>query len=163
MALYDVPQTSDASDAAMAALIARLRASAPKPEAITAGASTDATLAVLLFKWVGRVGSALGQRATLPILQWDGALDGACIDLAARDYYNKRGRERGKGADTSIDAVADDALAYLARLAPAGDADGKTENPQYVDSGDNEPLDRARFNYSTRSDGWIGKHRRNRR
>jgi hypothetical protein len=156
--LYDVPQTNDASDATMAALIARLRASAPKPEAIAAG--DNATLAILLFKWVGRIGSALGQRATLPLLQWDGALDGACIDLATRDYYNKRGRERGKGADTSIDAVADDALAYLARLAPAGDAKGKTENPQYVDSGGNEPLDRARFNRARRSDDWIAKHRR---
>ncbi|HVE13966.1 MAG TPA: hypothetical protein VNI01_11265 [Elusimicrobiota bacterium] len=138
----------------MASFVARLRASAPKPEAITAGSAADATLAVLAAEWIALVGSALGDRATLPLLKWDAALDGAARRFV-RDWYNARGRNRQAGADDSIDAIGDAALAYLARLRPGG-AEGKTENPRFVDSGGNIPRDAPGIKSSPRADDFIG-------
>jgi hypothetical protein len=152
MLLYDVPQTDQVTEPAMAALVARLRATSPKPEAI---APPDATIALHLTKAIGAITSAMGDRITPPILKWDGALDGVCIDLASRRVYNTRGRNRQAGADTSIDAVADDADAYLARLRPGGDINGKTENPTVVDSGNGVPRDAPYIMGSPTADGWI--------
>jgi hypothetical protein len=153
--LYDVPQTDDASEAAMAALIARLRAAAPKPETIPSGAAVDASLALKLAEIIGDVASALGDRATPPLLQWDAALDGKCRAIAYRDWLDTRGRQRQAGVDDSIDKVADDARAYLARLRPSKDGDGKTENPRFVDSAGNVPRDAPYVGSSSRSDAWI--------
>jgi hypothetical protein len=151
MPLYDVPQTDSTTEPAMAALVARLRASAPKPEAITPGAATDATLALLLARWVDRVGASLGDRATLPLVQWDSSLDGACIALASRDWYNTRGRNRQAGADEGIDSTADEALAYLSRLR-SGD---RAEQPRYVDSLSNDPQDRVLTSTQEASSSWT--------
>lgn len=158
--LYQVPQTNDKDESAMAALIVRLRGSAPKPEMYPAGAGTDATLAQLLADAVDEIGSALGQRATLPLLRWDGALDGKCRDLAAVRWLRLRGYKADAGGDKVIERIWQAAIDYLARLAPAGDADGKTENPRYEDSGGNVPQDRARFGRGARSDSWVDKQRR---
>lgn len=138
--LYYVPQTDSIGEAAMAAFVLRLRTRAPKPEAITAGSTTDAALALMAAGWVDRIGSALADRVTLPLLQWDASLDGACISLTARQWYNERGRNRQAGADEGIDQSADDAMEYLARLKP-GTPEGKRENPRFVDSFGNMPLD----------------------
>jgi hypothetical protein len=157
--LYLVPQTDTTSEPAMADLVARLRASCPKPETIpleSAKPGTDASLALKLSEIIGDIASALGDRATPPLLQWDAALDGKCRSITYRDWMNERGRNRQAGADDSIDAVADAARAYLQRLAPSGDGKGKTENPRFVDSGGNAPRDAPGVKSSPRSDDFIG-------
>ena len=155
--LYDVPQTDTTSEPAMAALVARLRASCPKPETIpleSAKPGTDASLALKLAEIIGDIASALGDRATPPLLQWDAALDGKCRSITYRDWMNERGRNRQAGADDSIDAVADQARAYLQRLRP-GLPDGKSENPWYVDSGGNAPRDAPGIKRSPEADAFI--------
>lgn len=156
--LYAVPQTDSPGEAAMAALVARLRATSPKPDALAL--VSDTTIALHLTKAIGAITSALGDRLGdgVGLIQWDGALDGVCIDLANRRVYNTRGRNRQAGADSSIDAVADDAEAYLARLRPGGDANGKTETPIYV-AGAADIGDRARFTTSPRADSWVHRQR----
>jgi hypothetical protein len=158
--LYDVPQTDSTSEAAMAALVARLRASCPKPETIpleSAKPGTDAALALILFRVIGQVTSALGDRATPPLLAWDGMLDGTALTLAYVKWMNLRGRNRDAGADSSLDAEADEARAYLARLRPSSDGMGKSENPRFVDSGGNAPRDAPYVGSSTRADDWIAR------
>jgi hypothetical protein len=164
--LYDVPQTDSPSEGAMAALVARLRATSPKPEALASTAPvniSDATIALHLMKAIGEITSALGDRLAdgATILKWDGALDGVCIDLTSRRLYNTRGRNRQAGADSSIDAVADEARAYLDRLRPGGDVNGKTETPTFIASS-SEIGDRARFKSAPRADSWVEaqRHRR---
>lgn len=153
--VYDVPQTDSVSETAMAALVLRLRASAPKPEAITAGAQTDAALALLLAEAIGKINSALhDQKGDDPIIRWDGGLDGVCRKLAARDWYNLRGRTRQAGADEGIDMVADAAEAYLARCRPGGDVNGKTEQP-YFETTTGAVTDAGRFRSSPRADSWV--------
>ena len=156
--IYVVPQTDSTSEPAMAALVARLRAACPKPESIpleTAKPGTDASLALKISEIVDDIGSALGDRATPPLVQWDGALDGKCRAIAYRDWMNERGRNRQAGADDSIDAVADQARAYLQRLRP-GLPDGKSENPFFVDSGGNAPRDAPGIKSSRDADDFIG-------
>lgn len=131
--LYAVPQTDDPNETAMASMIARLRAAQPKPETIpleTSKPGTNAALAIQLAESIGTVCSALGDRITegSVVVQWDGALDGACRKIAYRAWMNSRGRERSQGADTSIDANAEEALAYLARLR----SPDREEQPTYV-------------------------------
>ncbi len=160
--LYDVPQTDSTSEAAMAALVLRLRASQAKPDAITAGAATDGALALLLCEWIGKINSALHDgKGDDPIIVWDGALDGVCRKLAARDWYNLRGRNRQAGADEGIDQVAEAAEAYLARCRPGGDGNGKTEQP-FFQTTTGAVKDGGIFKSSPRSDSWIcgsGAHR----
>lgn len=155
--LYEVPQTDATSEAAMAAFVVRLRASLPKPEAIPTGATVDTQLALDAAEQIAAVSSALGDRATLPILRWDAALDGAARRLTARQWFNTRGRDRQAGADKSIDQQAQEALDYLARLRPSGDANGKSENPRFIDSGGNVPLDAPGIKSSATSDDWIAR------
>lgn len=160
--LYAVPQTDSTTEPAMAALVARLRAAQPKPATIPTEVSTpgtDAALALQLSEVVDRIGSALGDRAVLPLMRWDGALDGVCRKIAYRDWINTRGRERGKGGDLSIDTVADAAEAYLARCRPGGDENGKTENPRFDDAQSNIPQDAGLFRSARRSDGWVQAQR----
>lgn len=155
--IYAVPQTDQTSEPAMAALVARLRLTAPKPDAIAATGSpniSDATIALHLTKAIGEITSALGDTATPPLLQWDGALDGVCIDLATVRIFNTRGRNRQAGADASLDAVGDDARAYLARCRP-GSPTGKSENPFFIDSGSNVARDAPSIKSSGRSDDFI--------
>jgi len=153
--LYDVPQTSDASEAAMVSLIARLRASCPKPEALAP--ISDTALALMAAEWIGRIGSALGDRVTGPILQWDGALDGACRKLTARDAYNTRGRDRQSKGDAGIDAVADDALAYLARLR----SPDREEQPRFV-CADSTPQDAPLVHTEKSAGAWTRASRERR-
>jgi len=156
--LYAVPQ--NAGDAAMTAAIARFRRRAPKPEAFAAIA--DETVALHLEEAYDGVGSALGDRARLPLLEIDARLDGAASRIAARTLMGDRGYDRAAGADSEIVKQAEAAEAFLARCRPSGDANGKTENPRYVDSGSNIPLDAPTITSSlggpggaARSDAWI--------
>lgn len=156
--LYAVPQTDQVSEPAMAALVARLRVKAPKPEALAN--YPDTSIALHLVEAIGDITSALGDRLGpgVSLLQWDGALDGKCIAIATRAVYNSRGRNRQAGADDGIDQVADQALAYLARCRPGGDTNGKTESPIYV-AGTAEIGDRGLFRSSPRSDSWVDRQR----
>src|SRR5262245_23812512 len=156
---YDVPQTDDPLDAAMASMIARLRASQPKPETIPAAtptiASVDVSLALMLAEAIGDGSSALCDRATGPILKWDATLDGKARAIAHLKWMLMRGAKRGDDGLAPIEASADRAQEYLARLRPGGDMNGKTEHPRYVDSGGNVPQDAGIVRSAATSDAWA--------
>lgn len=149
--LYDVPQTDDPTETAMAALIARFRLRAPKPEALASPAVSDATIALHLAQWVAEIGSALGDRAVLPLLKWDASLDAGCISLAALGVYDTRGRNRQAGADASIDAVAERQKAMLDQLMSAD----RQRQPRYVDSGGNFAHDAPQVSSQSSSEAWT--------
>jgi hypothetical protein len=114
--LYDVPQTDSATETAMVSVIARLRRTSAKPEAL-AGVEDD-TIALHLAQQIGVVLSALADRLPLGsvVVRWDAALDGVAIALATVTIYNSRGRNRDAGADEGIDKSGERADAYLSRL-----------------------------------------------
>lgn len=128
MALYDFPLTAE-----------RFLSACSKPDAFS-GIATD-TITLVCSQESDRVASALGDRATLPILQWDGALDGAAFARSARRLMTYRGYRKDAGADNEIVGMAKDADDFLARLRPGTSAPGKSENPMFVDSGSNRPRD----------------------
>src|ERR1700683_928301 len=99
MGLYFVPQSA-ALDANMIAAVARFYLRAPKPEAFQpiGGANNSAVIALHLEEAYDAVGSALGDYATLPLLQVDARLDGAAHKLAARSLMRERGYDREAGA-----------------------------------------------------------------
>ncbi|HSN15386.1 MAG TPA: hypothetical protein VLT61_12195 [Anaeromyxobacteraceae bacterium] len=121
----------------MALMVARLRASLPKPEALAS--VSDATAAQHLADAIGLVTSALGDR--IPpgsvVVQWDAALDRAARILAAVSLYNLRGRNRQAGADESIDREQERADAYLARLR----SPDREEQPVFALSPGGSPAD----------------------
>lgn len=149
--MYLVPQTDSVSEPAMAALVARFRLRAPKPEALAAPVVADAMIALHLAEWSDRIGAALGDRAVLPLLRWDATLDGACITLAAWGVYDTRGRNRQAGADASIDAVGKRQDAFLAQLMSAD----RQQQPRYEDSGGNHPQDAPMVASASSASAWT--------
>ncbi len=150
MALYSVPPTA-----------AQFRASCPKPEAFES--IDDAAIDLACDRWSDTLQSALGDRATLPILQWDGACHGAVLARVARSIMGNRGYNRQAGADDEIGAMADEAEAFFDRCRPGkGGADGKRENPRFVDSKENRPQDAVIVSSSARSDDWARRYPRGR-
>jgi hypothetical protein len=92
------------------------------------------------------VQSALGDRATPPLLQWDTALEGAAVAIAHHEIILfVRGVNKLTGADAAIVTRRDKADAFLSRLRPGSAAPGKSENPRFVDSGSNRPRDSLRI------------------
>lgn len=160
--LYSVPQTDDATDSAMSLAVARFKASAPKPEAITgngSGGIPDATIALHLAKAYGRVRSALGDRMSegASLLKIDAALDDCAMQITALSIYRLRGINRQAGADASIEAAGQEALDFLARCRPTGDANGKTENPVFVSDDGVTTADAPAFTSSLGSPGGSGR------
>lgn len=103
----------------------------------------DATVIDYWCEWASDVvQSALGDRVTPPLLQWDAALEGTAIALA---HYQiivfVRGTNKLTGADAAIVQRNKMAEEYLARLRPGTSAPGKSENPRFTDSGSNKPRD----------------------
>lgn len=97
------------------------------------------------------VQSALGDRATPPLLQWDTALEGAAMAIAAREILIVRGFNKQNGADMVIMDRAKLADDFLSRLRPGTQAPGKSENPMFVDSGNNKPRDSIKVVSETNS------------
>lgn len=151
--LYDVPQTDLRSEAAMASLIERLRASVAKPETIPAGAGTDDAIALQLAAAVAEVSNALGDRATLPLLKWDAKLDSTARKIAYKEWLDTRGRQRDAGTPDIIDGAAQEAREYLACLASGNKRQSIV--PRYVDSGANVPLDAPLVSSSGTADAWT--------
>jgi len=147
VALYPVPPTA-----------VRFRAMCPKPEAFAS--IDDATIDLFAEQHADELMSALGDRATLPILQWDAGCDGAVRALMARSLMGNRGYNRQAGADEEIVKLAERADAFLARCRPSGDENGKTENPRFVDSHSNIPLDAPSVQSNERSDDFINRGNR---
>lgn len=161
MGLYRVPQSADVTDPTVAAAVAFFRKRAPKPEAFAA--IPDAAVAIFLEEGFGEVDSALGDRATTPLLQVDAKLWACGMKIASVGLMEERGYNRQAGADATILRQDEEARAFLARCKPSGDANGKTENPRFIDSAGNQPLDAPTFTSalgqpggSARSDAWIG-------
>ena len=85
------------------------------------------------------VQSALGDRATPPLLQWDAVLEGTAIAIAHYEIILfVRGINKQQGADAAIVTRRDNASKYLDRLRE------KEENPRFVDSASNFPRDAVR-------------------
>ncbi len=84
------------------------------------------------------VQSALGDRITKPLLQWDECLEGHAVMLAWRPILAMRGYATDEGRDGEVIELAKMADAYLERLR------SKTENPDFVDSASNFPRDAVR-------------------
>jgi hypothetical protein len=89
------------------------------------------------------VQSAMADRITPPLLEWDECLEGHAVMIAWRPIMTARGYKKDSGRDAMIDEMAKQADAYLARLRPGGEF-GKSENPMFVDSGGNVPRDSIR-------------------
>lgn len=140
MALYPVPPT-----------VARFRAGCVKPEAFQG--MGDDVIALALEHAAAEVQSALSNRATLPILEWDAACDGAARAIATRSLIGHRGYNRQAGADTEYVALAERADKYLERII------NNEVSPLYVDSGGNEPLNAPRILSSDTSDAWVTRRR----
>jgi hypothetical protein len=160
--LYGVPQTDSATDPVMSLAVARFKASAPKAEAITgngSGAIPDSTIALHLAKAYGRVRSALGDRLSdgAVLIQIDAALDDAALQIAALSLYRLRGYTRQAGTDNSIEIAGKEALDFLARCRPSGDANGKTENPVFVADDGVSSADAPAFTSPLGSPGGSGR------
>lgn len=160
--LYGVPQTDDATDSVMSAAVARLKASAPKAEAITgngSGGIPDSTIALHLAKAYGRVRSALGDRLSdgASLLKIDAALDDAALQIAALTIYRLRGYTRQAGTDNSIEIAGKEALDFLARCRPSGDKNGKTENPIFLADDGVSNADAPSFTSALGSPGGSGR------
>jgi hypothetical protein len=110
----------------------------------SAFADVDATTIERWVAWASAtVQSAMGDRITPPLLEWDEYLEGHAVMLAWRPIMTARGYKKDSGRDAMIDEMAKQADAYLARLRPGGEF-GKSENPMFVDSGGNVPRDSIR-------------------
>jgi hypothetical protein len=130
----------------------------PKPAAFAE--IPDATIDLFAEQHADELAAALGDRATLPILQWDGACDGNVRALMARSLMGHRGYNRQAGTDEEIGKLADRADAFLDRCRPGkAGADGKRENPRFIDSAQNAPRDAIRVTSSRRSDDWARPRR----
>jgi len=81
------------------------------------------------------VQSALGDRITKPLLEWDECLEGHAVMLAWRPIMGMRGYATDEGRDGEVIELAKMADEYLSRLR------GKQENPDFIDSGSNFPRD----------------------
>lgn len=101
------------------------------------------------------VQSAMGDRITPPLLQWDACLEGHAVMLAWRPMMTARGYKSDSGRDMQIDEMARQADAYLSRLRPGTSAPGKSENPMFVDSGGNQPRDSIRIVSQSSSIGML--------
>ena len=104
------------------------------------------------------VQSALGDRATPPLIQWDECLEGHAVMLAWRPIMTARGYKTDQGRDSEIVAQAEMADGYISRLRSGGPL-GKSENPQFVDSGGNKPRDAIKVISSQTSDAWTRRGR----
>ncbi len=82
--------------------------------------------------------SAMGDRITQPLIEWDACLEGHAVMLAWRPIMAMRGYDKEAGRDGEIIELAKVADAYLERLRK------KEENPRFVDSNSNFPRDAVR-------------------
>ncbi len=147
MALYVVPPTA-----------ARFRAMCPKPEAFAQ--ILDATIDLFLEQGADELMSALGDRGTLPALEWDAGCDGAVRALAARGLMGNRGYNRQAGADEEIVKLAERADGFLDRCRPgAGGTNGKRENPRVIFS-DEKVIDGVIVSSHRAADWWARPVRR---
>jgi Protein of unknown function (DUF1320) len=119
MALRPFPLTS-----------ARFKASASrKAGADDPFSGVDASVIEQWCEWASdTVQSAMADRIEAPLLQWDAALEGVAIGLAAFQIMIVRGFDKNKGADMMIVDRNRVCEAYLERLRD------KSENPTFVDS-----------------------------
>jgi hypothetical protein len=116
----------------------------------------DDTLIDYQCAWASAtVQSALGDRITKPLREWDECLEGHAIMLAWRPIMAMRGYKKDQGRDSEIVELAKVADAYLDRLR------SKTENPDFVDSRANFPRDAVRVLSQPTSTGAL--YRRNNR
>ncbi len=117
-------------------------------------AHVDEALIDYFCAWASAtVQSALGDRITKPLLEWDECLEGHAVMLAWRPIMGMRGYKKDQGRDSEIIELAKVADVYLERLRE------KTENPDFVDSGANFPRDAVRVLSQSNSTGAL--YRRN--
>lgn len=117
-------------------------------------AKVDVALIDYYCAWASAtVQSALGDRITKPLLEWDECLEGHAVMLAWRPIMGMLGYKKDQGRDSEIVELAKAADAYLDRLRT------KQENPDFVDSASNFPRDAVRVLSQSTSTGAL--YRRN--
>jgi hypothetical protein len=105
------------------------------------------------------VRSALGDRLSegASLLKVDAALDDCALQIAALTLYRLRGFTRQAGADSSVELAGQEALDFLARCRPTGDANGKTENPVFISDDGVSSADAPAFTSALGSPGGSGR------
>lgn len=117
------------------------------PEAFSGIAQAD--VEAVLQDAADYLAAAFGDRAVLPILEWDGSCLRAAVRLAGRDLMGYRGYDSGAGSDKEIVALAEKAETFRDGIKD------KTEHPYFVDSHSGPVPDAPRVMSSRRSDDWI--------
>ena len=153
MALVTVPPTS-----------ATFLATCPKPEAFTGNPGATPPVPGIPAAVIDQVlrqesdaaaAEAFGDRATLPIVQWDEGLEGHVIARAARRLMSHRNFNPKAGADDEIIANAKRADEFIMACGPgAPGGAGKRITPRFTDSKQNAVTDGIKVTSYQRSD-WF--------
>lgn len=157
MALVPVPPTS-----------ASLLATCPKPEAFTGNPGATPPVLGIPASTIDQVlrqesdaaqAEAFGDRATLPILQWDEGMEGHVIARASRRLMAHRNFNPKAGADDEILAMAKRADEFIEACGPgAPGGAGKRITPQFVDSKQNQTTDGIKVTSHHRADWFTRRH-----
>jgi hypothetical protein len=140
--------------------VATFLATVTKPSCFSGLEGGDATILAVLGQCTDTLVSALGDRATPPILEWgaDGYSDNSCvvhiIALAARQLIGYRGYKKDSAADSEYIELAKRADDWLELVAT------KRRHPTFKDSTQGYRPDTPRISYATRSDAWTFRDRR---
>ena len=125
-----------------------------KPECFTGPNPSSPTIPQAIVESVledctDEVVSAFGDRATPPILTWDGACKRAVICLSARVLMGHRGYKKDPGGDSEFVALAKRADEWLELVA------AKRRHPTFTDSTVGLRPDTPRISSSLTADAWA--------
>lgn len=124
---------------------AQFRASCTKPEAF---ASVDSSVIdIVLARKVDYLAAAFGDRATLPILEWDGSCVDAVFSFTARALMGFRGYKKSPEGDSEFVTLDVEAKKFRDGIK------AKTEHPTFTDSKASRP-DRPLISSAATSDAW---------
>lgn len=157
MALVPVPPTS-----------ASFLASSAKPEAFTGNPSASPPVPGIPLATIDQAlrqesdaaqAEAFGDRATLPILQWDEGMEGHVFARAARRLMSHRNFNPKAGADAELVENAKRADTFIEACGPgAPGGSGKRITPMFVDSKQNQPTDGVTITSHRDSDWYARGH-----
>lgn len=130
---------------------AEFRDSCTKPEAF---ASVDSSVIdIVLARKVDYLAAAFGDRATLPILEWDGSCVDAVFAFTARALMVFRGYKKSPEGDSEFVTLDVEAKKFRDGIK------AKTEHPTFTDSTQGNRPDSPRINSERTSDAWTRRKR----
>lgn len=127
------------------------RASCTKPEAFSS--VSDPTIAIVLAQETDILAAAFGDRAKLPITEWDGACDAAVFAFAGRRLMAYRGYRPSPEGDKEFVALAERAERFREGVK------GKTEHPRFTDSTTGNRPDSPRILGAQQAAAWANRRR----